>query len=84
MPDQVKKEPRIEQVYGVFHGGDPRKFTPDEECNTPEEIARWKADCKLWDEGKGKPRPPGCATMGDGSVWTGGGYGLGINEWEVE
>jgi len=33
--------------YGAFPGGDPRLFTPDLECSTPEEQARWKADCKL-------------------------------------
>lgn len=28
-----------------FPGGDPRRFEPDEECATPEEIERWKATC---------------------------------------
>jgi hypothetical protein len=31
--------------YGFFIGGDPRRFTPDEESTTPEEMAAWKAAC---------------------------------------
>jgi hypothetical protein len=41
-----------EQVYGFFPGGDPRDFTPDTESCTPEEIARWKADCELVERGE--------------------------------
>jgi hypothetical protein len=38
--------------YGYFLGGDPRQFAPDEECCTPEEIARWQALCAEWDAGR--------------------------------
>lgn len=31
--------------YGLFIGGDPRRFTPDEGSTTPEEMAAWKAAC---------------------------------------
>lgn len=31
--------------YGFFIGGDPRRFSPDEESSTPEEVAAWKAAC---------------------------------------
>lgn len=31
--------------YGFFIGGDPRRFSPDEESSTSEEIAAWKAAC---------------------------------------
>lgn len=81
-------EPLLEEVfiedfefcgagYGVFPGGDPRLFDPDEEVCTVAEVENWKAACVEWDRGAGVDRGPGCATMGDGSVWTGGGFGLG-------
>lgn len=41
-----------EVSYGYFLGGDPRKFSPDPECSTPEEQAAWKADCEAWDRGE--------------------------------
>ena len=31
--------------YGFFIGGDPRRFSPDEESSTSEEIAAWKVAC---------------------------------------
>lgn len=40
-----------EICYGFFPGGDPRRFTPDLECCTPEEVVRWKEDCDSWDSG---------------------------------
>ena len=69
------------QGYGSFPGGDPRNFTPDEEENTPEELAAWKAACEAWDRGEGKDTGPQCQTMGDGSVVTGTGYGMGTYQW---
>lgn len=38
--------------YGGFYGGDPRKFHPDEEVCTPEEIANHKEACAKWDRGE--------------------------------
>jgi len=64
-------------MYGLFPGGDPRLFTPDEECCSPEEIERWEVACREWNEGIGSDRGPSCATRGDGSAWTGTGYGIG-------
>lgn len=43
--------------YGYCVSDDPRQFKPDEECCTPEEIARWKAACAEWDTGRGTPPP---------------------------
>lgn len=43
--------------YGYFLGGDPRQFSPDEECCTTEEIARWQALCADWDVGR-QAEPP--------------------------
>lgn len=69
------------QGYGSFPGGDPRNFTPDEEVNTPEELAAWKAACEAWDRGDGEDTGPQCQTMGDGSVVTGTGFGMGTYQW---
>jgi hypothetical protein len=43
----------IERAYGYFPGGDydPRKFKPDRETNTPDEIAAWERLCAAWDAG---------------------------------
>jgi hypothetical protein len=42
-----------QQSYGYFLSGlvngDPRAFSPDPECATPEELAQHKADCEAWD-----------------------------------
>lgn len=69
------------QGYGNFPGGDPRNFTPDEEVNTPEELTAWKAACEAWARGEGQDTGPQCQTMGDGSVVTGTGYGMGTYQW---
>lgn len=67
--------------YGPFPGGDPRNFTPDEECCTPEEIGAWIVACVEWDAGEGKDAGPGCSFAGDGSVWNGSGFGVGTYVW---
>lgn len=41
----------VHQGYGNFPGGDPRQFSPDEECSTPEERAAHERACKAWDTG---------------------------------
>lgn len=72
------------QSYGHFYGGDPRDFTPDEECSTPEERAAHKRDCEAMEAG-------GQALMPPTAVWAklpnGGAvhfhreaYGLGVNK----
>lgn len=45
--------------YGGFYGGDPRKFHPDHECCTADEIAAHAAACREWDQGNRPPDPPG-------------------------
>jgi protein gp37 len=64
--------------YGLFPGGDPRRFRPDPGDCTPAEIAAWEAACAEWDAGMGTDRGPSCLTMGDGSAWTGTGFGIGL------
>jgi hypothetical protein len=50
--------------YGMFPGGDPRRFHPDsvdfDSGNRPEELAAHEAACKRWNEAEaaGKPLPP--------------------------
>ena len=38
--------------YGFYHYGDPRQFVPDEEMNTPGELAAWRAACEAWERGE--------------------------------
>lgn len=49
-----------EPSYGYFYGGDPRTFTPDTESCTSDEMEKWKADCKRWNEGDRTPTPSSC------------------------
>jgi hypothetical protein len=46
-----------EQMYGSFAGGDPRDFKPDSDGDsaTPEEVAKWKADCITAESGQMQP-----------------------------
>jgi hypothetical protein len=84
--------------YGYYPGGDPRKFSPDPECSTDEERARWKAACEAWNRGEtpdpggphipiGSPLPAGAepvlANLSMGHV-TVAHYGLGSYEMEYE
>lgn len=38
-------EHQPQPCYGYFAGGDPRRFHPDQEMSSPEEIARHKEAC---------------------------------------
>jgi hypothetical protein len=72
-----------ESVYGTFPGGDPRRFVPDEESCTPEEIERWREACAAANRAEEEGREidylaPGCLTLGDGSVYDGAGLGIGV------
>jgi len=46
-----------ESGYGYYHGGDPRKFYPDFESCTPEEIAAHKKACEEWTESENAAKP---------------------------
>ena len=50
--------PHQESSYGYFHGGDPRKFHPDHEDCSEQEIASHKAACALWDEAEARGETP--------------------------
>lgn len=54
VPDSITQykcpHPHVECTYGFFHGGDPRRFSPDYECCTQQEIELHKQACQLWDE----------------------------------
>ena len=41
-----------EETYGFLPGGDPRRFVPDHEVNTPAEKAAWSAACDAWNRGE--------------------------------
>lgn len=81
-------EAQTKQIgYGFFPGGDPREFTPDEECSTPEEQAKWKADCEAYGKGEiGKQPSTGRGTHDEQGRLTShllvGGYGLGTYTYE--
>ncbi len=75
-------------TYGLFHGGDPRNFSPDPDCSTEDERAAWEADCKAWNEaekqGASMKPLPGCCTFSKDMILTRNGYGLGVNACENE
>lgn len=54
---------KVEYGYGYFTGGDPRKFYPDLDACSIEEINNHKAACQLWDEAESRgetPTPEDC------------------------
>lgn len=66
---------RREAIYGFFHGGDPREFSPDYESCSPKEIEAHQKACELFDaaESAGVPMPDlecesGWKTLSDGTV----------------
>lgn len=69
--------------YGFFPGGDPRKFTPDMDMNTKEEIASWKLACAEWDKGNEVQPLHGCI-LHDGRIVNLSGFGLGTYEFEID
>jgi hypothetical protein len=79
----------VERRYGFLPGGDPRKFEPDEEVNTPEELAAWRTACEAWN--RGEQAEPAfsshVARLGDGVAFLdGSSYGMGIYvmEWDCD
>lgn len=67
---------RKEWGYGFFPGGDPRRFHPDEDSCTPEEIVSHKAACDRWEAGDTTALPGSCV-HGPGFILTLSGFGLG-------
>lgn len=77
----------IEQTYGYFPGGpyDPRKFTPDRQVNTPEEIAEWERLCALWNAGGASVTPQsGTIREMGGHMVIACGSSLGMGTYEVD
>ncbi len=77
------------QGYGFFCGGDPRKFTPDEEVCSEEEIAAHKKACAEWDAGdrtEHEPHRHVPLVTGDGrtSGWTSYSGSFGMGAYEVQ
>lgn len=48
----LEEAAKPEEMYGHYHGGDPRRFSPCEDECTPEEIAAHKAACEAWERGE--------------------------------
>lgn len=66
--------------YGIFPGGDPRTFTPDPECSTPDEQAAWKSDCERTERGEAPVTRTACYGQeieGGAVLVTPKGYGFG-------
>lgn len=75
------------ELYGFFLGGDPRRFTPDQE-NPPEEKERHAAACRAWDDEKTEAETPAsepaCQMVpGVGHV-NFGTFGLGVNRYDCD
>lgn len=51
-------EPYVEMGYGAFHGGDPRKFFPDVDMCSDDEIENHRKACALWDEFESRGETP--------------------------
>lgn len=67
--------------YGFFLGGDPRRFSPDEEMCSPEELALHKADCARAERGEPLEGAAGSDRVrGSGKP----GYGMGTTACEDE
>ncbi len=85
---------REETGYGFFCGGDPRKFHPDSEGCSEEEIAHHKAACALWDEAEARGETPEPEACPSGFLYDEDGkcvghvlrapYGIGIYTYEVD
>lgn len=50
--DYLRRCAQSEPTYGYYPGGDPRDFSPDPECCTPEELAAHKEACEAWERGE--------------------------------
>jgi hypothetical protein len=74
---------RKEWGYGFFSGGDPRRFSPDEDSCTAEEIDSHKAACERWDAGDTTAIPGSCI-HGPGYIITLSGFGLGSYWYEED
>ena len=71
--------------YGHFHGGDPRRFSPDPECSTEAEREAHRLACEQWNAGKQEPLPGPHEPLPDGMGWlTKSGFGLGVTTFEDE
>jgi hypothetical protein len=44
--------------WGLFPGGDPRKFTPENSTATEEQINSWRFDCELWSQAAARGEIP--------------------------
>lgn len=73
----------IEEIYGFYHGQDPRVFEPDEDSCTPKEIAAHKAACEAAHRGEWKPDGSGCHITKDAIICTSS-LGIGIYSYVVD
>lgn len=67
--------------YGFFPGGDPRKFKPDEELCTEDEMKSWAVACAQWEIGNEVAVGSSCIVAG-GMIVTISTLGIGTYEFE--
>lgn len=70
-------------VYGVFHGGDPRNFSPDPDASTAEERRCHQQACEAWQRGERLEFPTHSDIRGADGKWKGrtlnSNFGFGTN-----
>lgn len=79
----VESAAEPQSVYGFFHGGDPRKFSPDEESSTEEERENHRKACEAFTEDK--PLARCCEHIEAGKVKmiiTRAPFGLGVSTYQ--
>jgi len=72
-------------VYGFFHGGDPRDFTPDPEASTEQERTAHQAACSAY--ASSTPLPGCCEITRDeqgkvAAIITRAPFGLGVSHYQ--
>lgn len=63
-------EYQMDSVYGSFCGGDPRNFSPDYECSTPQELENHRKACEEAEiaANPNLPCPSGWERLPDGTI----------------
>lgn len=71
-----------QQGYGFFPGGDPRNFSPDPECSTPEERENHRLACDEWEKNGTPTAPDACSLLTGGEPRVA--FGLGVYTYPCE
>lgn len=66
----LQRAAQEDSIYGHYCGGDPRRFSPDVEECSPEEIAAHRAACEAWERGERPNIPKACEPLRDDISFT--------------